>query len=280
MKRSIAALCLLAIGLSKAAAWQRPPFAALPVVPVVVFGTDGRASVEDFAARQKMNAADLRRHYASTGIVRCGHAHGSGQLTLADDVITTAAHVLYDAEGRLRGDSAHCQFIVQAGPDEIATDLDVAGAIVGSTNPYAESAVHDWAVVKLARPLREATPYPLSKPVAASPVLFVARGAIDWGSGVETSMQSCRLRDGLEQGAEGTREISFDCSTNVGASGAGLLDGDGRGLMAIFVGYRSVAPDQPLPFSATHYKFAVTVEGAFRRAVERQAAMGATAEVR
>jgi hypothetical protein len=109
-------------------------------------------------------------------------------------------------------------------------------------------------------------------------VLFVARGAIDWGGGTRMSLQSCRLRDGLEDGAEGTREFSFDCAANVGASGAGLLDGDGKGLMAIFVGYRSIAPDQALPFSATHYNFAVTIEGAFRRAVERQAALGATAQ--
>jgi hypothetical protein len=41
-----------------------------------------------------------------------------------------------------------------------------------------------------------------------------------------------------------------------------------------------VAPDQALPFSATHYNFAVTIEGAFRRAVERQAALGATAQAK
>ena len=280
MKKSIATLCLLALGLSKAGAWERPPFAPPPIVPVVVFGEDGRATFEDFAAHKKLDAADLRRRYAATGIVRCGRAHGSGQLTLADDVVTTAAHVLYDKEGRLRGDAASCQFVVQAGAQEIAINLEVAGAIVGSTRPYAESAVHDWAVVKLARPLREARPYPLSTAAAAAPVLFVARGAVDWGEGVETSLQTCRLRDGLEQGAEGTREFGFDCSTNVGASGAGLLDAEGRGLMAIFVGYRSVEPDQALAYSATHYNFAVTVEGAFRRAVERQAALGATAQAK
>ena len=280
MKPGILALCVLGLGLSKAGAWERPPFAGLPVTPVVVFSTDGRASLEDFAARRRIDAAELRRHYSATGIVRCGNAHGSGQLTLADDVITTAAHVLYDHNGNLRGDSAHCAFVVQAGPQEIATPLDVVGAIVGSHDPYAESAVHDWAVVKLARPLREATPYPLTAPQPGAPVLFVARGAVDWGAGRETSMQACRLREALEQGTEGTREFAFDCSTNVGASGAGLLDGEGRALVAIFVGYRSAAPDQPLPFSATHYNFAVTIEGAFRRAVERQAALGATAQAK
>ena len=51
-------------------------------------------------------------------------------------------------------------------------------------------------------------------------------------------------------------------------------------VMAVFVGYRSVAPDEPLPFSARHYNFAVTVEGAFRRAVELQAALEATAAMK
>ena len=91
---------------------------------------------------------------------------------------------------------------------------------------------------------------------------------------------TCHLRDGLENGSEGTREFSFDCSANVGASGSGLLDGDGNALLAIFVGYRSVAPDKALPFSSTHYNFAITVEGAFRRAVERQASLGATAQAK
>ena len=280
MKRRIATLCLLALGLSKGAALERPPFSGLPLTPVVVFGDDGRASFEDYALQRRLGASALRQRYAATGIVRCGHAHGSGQLTLSDDVVTTAAHVLIDHDGHWRGDADHCAFVVQAGNEEIATPLEVDGAILGSHNPYAESAVHDWAVVKLARPLHAATPYPLSAPQAAAPVLFVARGAIDWGEGRETSMQACQLRDGLEQGAEGTREFAFDCSTNVGASGAGLLDAEGQGLMAIFVGYRSVAPDEARPFSATHYNFAVTVEGAFRRAVERQAELGATAQAK
>jgi hypothetical protein len=215
--------------------------------------------------------------------VHCGNAHGAGQLTLADDVVTTAAHVLYDRAGALRADSAHCRFVVEADGEEIATALEVDGAVVGSTDPYNESPVRDWAVVKLARPLGEAEPYPLSPPsriAPLAPALFVARGAVDWRGGRETSLQSCRLRDEIEDGAEGTREFSFDCAAGVGASGAGLFDGRGGGLMAIFVGFRSIAPDEARPFSPQHYNFAVTVEGAFRRAVERMAALGATAEAK
>jgi hypothetical protein len=274
-------LCLVAFSVSKGAAFEAEPFhVASPFTPVVVFGADQRASVEDFARKRQMDAAELRQKYAGTGIIRCGNAHGSGQLTLADDVVTTAAHVLYDHTGHLRGDSAHCRFEVETDGQKLSIPLEVNGAIAGSTDPYNESAVHDWAVVKLARPLPEATPYPLAAPSREEPIRFVARGSIDWDGGHGMSLQDCHLRDGLENGAEGTREFSFDCSANVGASGSGLLDGDGKALVAVFVGYRSVAPDQALPFSPTHYNFAVTVEGAFRRAVERQASLGATAQAK
>jgi hypothetical protein len=284
MKATVAGalgLCLVAFSVSKGAALEAEPFQLSPgFTPVVVFGADQRASVEDFALKRKLDAAALRREYAATGIIRCGNAHGSGQLTVADDVVTTAAHVIYDRNGHLRGDSAHCRFEVEADGQKLSIPLEVNGAIAGSTDPYNESAVHDWAVVKLVRPLTDATPYPLAAPSREDPIRLVARGSIDWEDGHGMSLQDCHLRDGLENGSEGTREFSFDCSANVGASGSGLLDGDGKNLVAVFVGYRSVAPDEALPFSPTHYNFAVTVEGAFRRAVERQAALGATAQVK
>jgi hypothetical protein len=273
--------CLLVLGLSKGLALEAEPMkvpSGVPLLPVVVFGADQRATAETFALKHHLDAAALRRRYAATGVIHCGNARGSGQLTLTDDLVTTAAHVLYDRNGRLRGDSDHCRFVVDAGGQEISTNLEVDSAVVGSTNPYNESAVHDWAVVRLARPLHEAEPYALAIATENAPVRFVARGAIDWDGGRDMSLQDCRLRTDLENGAEGTRELSFDCSANVGASGSGLLDAEGKGLMAVFVGYRSVDPESPLPFSATHYNFAVTIEGAFRRAVEREAALKTAAQ--
>ena len=84
------------------------------------------------------------------------------------------------------------------------------------------------------------------------------------------SLENCRLRDGLEAGAEGTREFAFDCAAGVGASGSALLNAAGSRLLAVFVGYRSTAPDERHGVLADNYNFAVTVEGAFRRAVERR----------
>jgi len=128
------------------------------LTPVVVFGADQRASVEDFARAHNLDAAALKRRYAAAGIIRCGNAHGSGQLTVADDVVTTAAHVLYDRAGHLRGDSAIAVSRSIPTAKSCRSRCRSTAPSPARPNPYAESAVHDWAVVKLARPLPRRRP--------------------------------------------------------------------------------------------------------------------------
>ncbi len=246
-----AALCLFAPPKSKA----------------VVFGPETRETPEAFALQHHLDAEALKRQHAASGVIHCGNAHGAGQLTLADDVVTTAAHVFFNEQGAPRADNAHCLFVVEADHREIATAIDMGSIVAGSANPYNESAVHDWAVARLMRPLREATPYALGAPAGGAPIRFVARGHSDWGAGRQMSLEACRIRDGLEAGAEGTREFSFDCAAGIGASGGALLDPAGSRLLAVFVGFRSIDPDRRMAFSPQNYNFAVTVEGAFRRAV-------------
>jgi hypothetical protein len=251
---------------------------ALPVVPVVVFGDHPRLTAEQFASENHLDAGDVKRRHAASGVIHCGNARGAGQLTLTDSVITTAAHVLYNEQGQLRGDSAHCFFTAAVGDQEVTTAIDMSSVISGNSNPYAKPAVHDWAVARLLRPVRGATPYGLAG--AAQPaedIQFVARGHSDWGDGRQMSMEKCRLHDALTSGSEGTREFSFDCDAGVGASGGALLNAGGGRLLGVFVGYRSISPGSAMPFSAQHYNFAVTIEGAFRRAVETAAGMRATA---
>lgn len=245
---------------------------------VVLFGAHPRLTEEQFASENRLDPEDVKRRHAASGVIHCGDARGAGQLTLGDDVITTAAHVFFDESGRLRGDSAHCLFTATVADQEITAAIDVSSIVSGNSDPYAEPAVHDWAVARLTRPIRGATPYSLGAPAqAAQPIQFVARGHSDWGAGRDMSMQACRLHNLLNKGAEGTREFSFDCDAAVGASGGALLNANGRGLLAVFVGYRSIAPDRTMPFSAQHYNFAVSVDGAFRRAVEAVAGYSATA---
>jgi hypothetical protein len=104
-------------------------------------------------------------------------------------------------------------------------------------------------------------------------VEFAARGHVDWGDARRLSLEKCRFWKQIAQGAEGTREFSFDCETGNGASGGAVLSGEiGGELMAVLVGYRSISPDSALPFSARHYNFVVSVEGAFRDAAVKAAA--------
>jgi hypothetical protein len=147
--------------------------------------------------------------------------------------------------------------------------VDLASIKAGSTNPYAFPAVHDWAVAKLSKSIADVTPYQLSDSVQTqAPVEFVARGHIDWGDGRRMSMEACQLHDQLSVGQEGTREFSFDCETGDGASGGAVLMGeDQMQLGAILVGWRSNKPYRAVPFSPTHYNFAVSIEGAFRTTV-------------
>jgi len=250
----------------------------LPIERVVVFGVDARETAEEFASDHHLDAGAIRRLHAASGVIRCGNARGAGQLTVSDSVVTTAAHVFFNESGSPRADSAHCLFVVEADGQEIATSIDMGSIVAGSTDPYAESAVHDWAVARLRRPLKEATPYALGAPASDEAIRFVARGHSDWGQGREMSVEDCRLRDGIEAGAEGTREFSFDCAAGLGASGGALMNAAGSRLLAVFVGYRSIAPEKRMAFSPRNYNFAVTIEGAFRRAVENAAATERAAE--
>lgn len=246
---------------------KAPAFADAEVVPVVVFGRDSRRGIEDYAAENKLNPKDLKEQYTASGLIECGAAHGAGQLTLVDDLVTTAAHVFFDEAGALRAKT--CQFVIESGGKEVEVPIDLDTITAGSRDPYAISAVHDWAVAKLTKPIHGVQPYRLGESAKPStPVEFVARGHIDWGDGRRLSVEKCLLHDELDVGDEGTREFSFDCETGDGASGGALMTHQSAPTIgAILVGWRSNKPFRAAPFSKTHYNFAVTIEGAFRQAV-------------
>lgn len=251
-----------------AGAWLTPSSAAL-VSPIVSFGASGRRTLEDHARARGLPLADARRLYAASGLVVCGGAHGAGQLTVARDVITTAAHVLFDDSGALRAD---CAFEVEVDGRSVRTPIDRAAVVAGSRKPYAAPAVDDWAVARLVAPVAGVEPYGLAPPGApAHAVEMATRGHFDWGDGRTLSLQLCTLYGKPESAHTAPREFACDCETGDGASGgAALTAATARGpreLVAILVGWRSKKPHTVAPFSATHYNFTVSVDGAFRAAV-------------
>ena len=294
---------VVALGHSfRATPLQAAPLSPLPliapsgtgalIVPVVVFGHDARRPPERFAAEHGLDAAAVARSHAASGLIQCGNAHGAGQITLADDVVTTAAHVFYDENGFPRART--CSFDLTVDGGEVHVPIEVADIVAGSTRPYDVDPAHDWAVARLAHPVAGVKPYGIATDVHENEAMtFVARGHIDWGGAKQLSMQDCTLHDHISDGEEGTREFSFDCDTGDGASGGALMfdgapslpGGVHRGdvhpgdvhpsdvhpsdvlVGGVLVGWRSNRPFKGMPFSHTHYNFAVTLEGAFRDAV-------------
>ncbi len=241
------------------------------VTPVLVFGKNSRKTVEDFAAENRLDPRLLRRTYAASGLIACGNLHGAGQLTLTDQVVTTAAHVFFDEKGAPTAKS--CLFILEVDNKQISVPIDLSSIVAGSTNPYAVAEVHDRAVARLMKPVDGVQPYGIAEASSADqPVEFVARGHVDWGEGRRLSMEKCRLHDQLAAGKEGTREFAFDCETGDGASGGAVLaQTDKPEISAVLVGWTSNKPFHAAPFSPTHYNFVVTMEGAFRQAVQAMA---------
>lgn len=240
---------------------------ALAPTQVLVLGKDGRVGPEEFASAHKLEIDRLRQAHAASGLIQCGRAHGAGQLTLANDVVTTAAHVFFDERGSHRAKT--CHFITDIGGKRQKIAIDMSSIVAGAARPYSVKAVNDWAVARLTRPLDEITPYELAEDVAVEqPVDFVARGHSDWADAHRMSFESCRLRAQTNQIKGGSREFAFDCATADGASGGAVLrDADTPRLCAILVGWRSNDPSKISPFSTTNYNFVVSVEGAFRQAL-------------
>lgn len=271
--RLLAAAFFLTVALSGPACAQLfrnvniSDFASLSAMPVMVLGDDERMGSEDFAAAHKLPVEELRRSHAASGLVECGVAHGAGQLTLATNVITTAAHVFFDEQGARRAEK--CDFVVEIDGEQGRVPVDMTSIVAGAMQPYGVEGVHDWAVAKLTRPLDGVSPYDLASDILPNgPVELVARGHSDWGKGRRLSFEDCALRLQTNKATDGAREFAFDCDTGDGASGGAVLFGDEhRRLGAILVGWRSNNPWRRESFSASHYNFVVSIEGAFRRAV-------------
>jgi hypothetical protein len=222
---------------------------------------DRRADPEVFARGAGLEPEELRARYGASGLVRCGDAVGSGQLTLRNDLITTAAHVLFDKSGRLRSSSCSFEPLFAQG---LKVDIDLRTIRTGSSMPYAEPATRDWAIVRLTAPIEQARPYSLGGATSGALPIFMCAGGN--GAGGVWGAERCSTREVTKTADDGIREITIDCSADHGASGAALVS-DHNDMIAIYVGYRSTAPKAARAYSPTHYNFAITVDGPFRQAL-------------
>jgi hypothetical protein len=210
----------------------------------------------------RISPSNLGARFGATGLIRCEGTVGTAQLTLRSDLITTAAHVLFSA-GRPR---ASCTFQPAGGGTPVAIDAQSIRA--GSRSPMSESATRDWAVARLAQPIARAAPYGLA-PLGEKPA-----GVVMVGGGNKRAdrmgAEQCNARGVLTAAPDGVREFAIDCNAAPGSSGAALTVN--HEIVGIYIGYRSTDPARAQAFSATHYNFAITLEGPFRRALLTAAA--------
>jgi len=238
---------------------------AEPYTRAVSMERDRRAELDVFAKLAGMEQKEFYGRYGASGLVRCGNAVGSGQITLSNNVITTAAHVFIGDGGKMRSEA--CVF-EPIGAAHRQVPIDMKSIQAGSLRPMDERATLDWAIARLAAPSDNSIPYPIAD-VAAMPTRISMFGGGN-GRAEKLGAEQCALRRVTAVSGEGVREIAFDCSAAHGGSGAALLN-DRNEMVAIYVGYRSVDKSRAQPFSDLHYNFAITVEGPFRDALLRAA---------
>jgi hypothetical protein len=176
-----------------------------------------------------------------------------------NNVITTAAHVLIDQHGKRR---AGCVFEPKiAGGGSVS--IDYASIVTGSTRPLAERATRDWAVARLVAPLHGVKPYELGTVGSKPTAIILCAGGNQSHSAMGT--EQCSTRRVIGAANDGIRELAIDCTAGPGSSGGALIAGNK--VVGIYIGYRSNDPARAQSFSDTHYNFAITVDGPFRRAL-------------
>lgn len=229
----------------------------------IIIDGDGRQSPAAFGRSIGMSPEAVEVRFGATGVVRCGGATGTGQLVGANNVLVTASHVLFSASGKPRD---ACRFEIEVGGRQVSVPVKTAQATCGSKEPYAQSAVKDWAVAPLAEPVPGVRPYRLASSMnVPGPVVLVSDSRSK-----SRLLERCRARQVTASAPSGVREVALDCDAEGGTSGAALLSDSGN-FLGVYVGYRSVHPGKPGPFSMQHYNFGLTAEGSMRRAIAQVA---------
>jgi hypothetical protein len=231
--------------------------------------SDARMTLAQYARAHDQDPSLYEARYAATGMVICNGVYSTGQLTVRDDIVTTAAHAFFGPDGKPRGNLDACVFSVAADGVRRRIPFDVATLKVGTSNPYPLPPAQDWAVVRLREPVPGARPYPVADGApAGTAIVLVAHRHRGWAYDGMRAIEGCRIRDEAAAAGDAAREIDIDCSAGDGASGSAImLPGASCRMVGIYIGWRSSHPDAVGPYSAHHLNFGITVQGAFRNTI-------------
>jgi hypothetical protein len=195
-----------------------------PAQANIIDGTDDRGALTELGPKLGLSADEIAQIRKVSGYVGClspSPSVGSAALFLTNDQILTAAHVFFEDSGRKR---SKCFFRAQlAGAPRIDLKLDAGTAIFGAAKPKAGSN-DDYAIVKLAAPVKGAVPFPVTDvPIAQGDQLIVVTAHPAGMEKVDNDVpvvQACTVRR-VPRSAAKTSFYRSDCDAT-GASSGGM----------------------------------------------------------
>lgn len=231
--KGLAAAVLLLIAAPDGLAGAAP--ADAPVWRInIIDGTDERGPITERGPAIGLSAAEIARIRGVSGHVGCFEpvpVVGSGALFLADDLVLTAGHIFFQKNG---APAAKCFFRAQtAGSDWLPLRTDAANARFGAAPPKPGSN-QDWAVVRLAAPLKDAVPFPPARtPPKAGDALVVVSAHPEGFESVDPAVpivQACRVRRAPVSSGT-TSFYRSDCDASGASSGGMHLAREGGELV-------------------------------------------------
>ncbi len=186
-----------------------------------IIGADDRGALDVLGPKLGLSAAEIARIRQVSGHVACFGAQpvlASGALFLTDDLVLTAAHPFFEDGKR----ASKCFFRAQApGSDWMPLKTDAANARFGAVPPKPGSN-NDWAVVRLARPIADAAPFPpaATRPRAGDKLIVLTAHPADM-TATDPAMpvvRGCTVRR-VPVSTAATNFFRSDCDAAGGASG-------------------------------------------------------------
>ena len=228
---------------------------------VVVIGKDNRQTLTEYAKAKHILLLDINRKFSPTGLFSCEGQWATGQLTGANNIVTTASHVFHDKNCKKYQSVKHCFF--KPVNSKRRCSVDLSSLIFGCDPDFIDK---DWAVAKLDRPVENTNFYDVPLPYIVIPehqpitqVSYLHKNFKQKGNYPPTA-QDCMVR------AEQRATYLHDCDTGGGSSGSAQLIGNT--LVGINVG-ECVCDDNRSEFSEKYWNIGVPLRGEFLSSIKK-----------
>jgi len=201
----------------------------------IIIGEEDRKREAAFAEANGLPLELVRKAAEVTGIIDCGGGQATAQVTGAQHVLSTAAHIFMNTDTCERYGpelTNNCSFFTSHNPSKkykIVPD----SIRLGGCNPGISGAIDDWAVVRLQSPVENVEPLRLPPPRtnADAEIVMIAAVSSNFEGGALglPTLEVCSVR--LRYPSANVA-LATDCDSGPGTSGSAQLNYGTRGLAA------------------------------------------------